>query len=419
LITLYPYQEDGVNFLCDPRYRGRLLADDMGVGKTIQAIAACARLNAQRVLVLCPKQVKKHWKEEFHKMGYRGVGINTLATPICIWNYDLLSQDPKRSTADTLFVRLCKLRDQLGPWDVLILDEVHLLANVDSTRTNRVFGIGGLASEQNSIAKKVLGLTGTPILKSPADFYPMLRTLWPWAFRDCQSFRDFGYKFCGGHFEGPSFVCTEATNIPEFKKRLEGFMLRRTKADIYGVNRVVPRLLKIKLPIDLRSFEWGEDNHITARRVSAENKIPELLEALGVLAEHHGKLVVFCHHKSVMQQIACFYPNSVIIRGGQTPTQRKQQIDAFTHGTRKLLVIQIRAGGTGLDGLQQICNTGMFVEDDWTPAQIEQAMGRLDRNGQTRPVTFYFVAVNHSDIEDRMREALERKRKITHDVLDN
>lgn len=413
MLTLYPYQEDGVRFLCDPRYSGRLLADDMGVGKTIQAVAACARLGAKRVLVFCPKQVKKHWQTTFRELGYRNVGINSLGSPVTIWNYEHLSR--KESQGEHLIRALNRIITQLGPYDVLILDEVHLLANVDSARTHAIFSNYGLWNH----GKKVFCLTGTPVLKSPADFYPMISRLWHQRFADCRSFTDYAYTFCDAHFEGPTLVVSGASNIPELRRRLEGFMLRRTKMDIYGVNRVLPRILKIKLPIDLRGVEWQEDNHITARRVSAETKIPELLESIGVIAQYHDKLVVFCHHQSVMDKIVCFYPDSVIIRGGQSPNVRRGNIDAFTLGTRKLLVIQIRAGGTGLDGLQKVCSTGMFVEDDWTPAQIEQAMGRLDRNGQTRPVTFYFVSAEHSEIEARMQEALSRKRQIAAEVLSN
>lgn len=142
-----------------------------------------------------------------------------------------------------------------------------------------------------------------------------------------------------------------------------------------------------------------------------------MLETLGVLAQHHGKIVVFVHHRSVIQKIACFYPNSAIISGGQTAIQRKAALDSFIGGSRPMLVIQIRAGGTGLDGLQKVCSTGVFIEDDWTPAQIEQAMGRLDRNGQSVRATFYFVSAAQSDIEARMKEALDRKRKISQEVL--
>lgn len=413
MITLYPYQEHGVQFLCDPRFRGRLLADDMGVGKTIQAIAACVRMNARRILVLCPNQVKKHWKTQFQEMGYKYAGINTHMAPVSIWNYDHLSQDIKRTNRMHLYNAIHQSSERYGRYDVLILDEVHLLANFDSARTRMVFGYKGI----QELANKVICLTGTPVLKSPSDFFPMISSLIPERFRDCRGFRDFGYKFCNGHMEGPHFVTTGASNVEELRQRLDGFMLRRTKADIYGDNRVLPRLLKINIPIDLRAFEWQETNHVSARRASAENKTPALIESIGALAEHHGKLVVFCHHKSVMEMIGSFYPGSVIIRGGQSPTQRKEQIEAFTTGSRKLLIVQIRAGGTGLDGLQAVCNTGMFIEDDWTPAQIEQAMGRLDRNGQTRPVTFYFVAAQQSDIESRMQEALARKRKIADEVL--
>lgn len=407
MITLDPHQREGVAFLSHPDYAGRLLADEMGLGKTMQAVAACAELRAQKILVLCPKLVRQHWKDHFKQFEYSNVGINTLATPVSIWNYDMLSH------GGNLAKRIHKLAASNGGFDVLILDEAHLLANHDAKRTMQVFGIGGLYTT----ARRVMCLTGTPVLSSPANFYPMISRLWAHAFKDCRSFYDFAYKFCDAHYEGDRLVTTGSSNIEEFAKRLRGFMLRRTNVSVYQAH-TPPKLLKIHMPLDLRGVEGEAENHITARRLGAEAKVPELLDTLGILAKHHGKLVAFCHHKKVMELVVQHYPHCAIICGGQTPTHRKQSIDRFIHGSHQLLVVQIRAGGTGLDGLQRVCNAGIFIEDDWTPAQIEQAMGRLDRRGQERPVVFYFVSVQASDIEGRMQIALAKKREIVKTILE-
>lgn len=410
-MELYEYQKPAVDFLCDPRFPNRLLADDMGVGKTLSAVHACRRLGASRILVLCPATVKQHWANTFRGEGYTNVGVNSLNTSVCIWNYDHLSRS--QSGSFSLYETIKRMNKAGSGYDVLILDEAHYLASGNSKRTQRVLGKGtGLYT----VARKVFALTGTPILSGPRDFYPLLNALWPDALYDCHGYEAYARKFCAAHFEGSHFEDSGASEVEELALRLNNFMFRRTRQQVLG-DWVPPSVYKITAPIDLQRLEFDQENHITARRVSAESKTPEALETIAAVLKHHGNLVVFAHHRNVLQQIVARFPMAAIIEGGQSIAQRKQMIDSFVRGFRKLAVVQIRAGGTGLDGLQAACSTGMFLEQDWTPAQIDQAMGRLDRNGQLDECTFYFVEARGSDIESRMRAALERKRAAARGIL--
>ena len=56
-------------------------------------------------------------------------------------------------------------------------------------------------------------------------------------------------------------------------------------------------------------------------------------------------------------------------------------LDEFIRGSTDILVASIQCAGTGVDGLQSVCNSAVFLQLPWTSTEFEQAIGRLDRDG--------------------------------------
>ena len=83
--------------------------------------------------------------------------------------------------------------------------------------------------------------------------------------------------------------------------------------------------------------------------------------------------------------------------------------DAFKSGESKLMLMSLRAGN-GIDGLQHVCRTCVFEELDWSPGVIDQNIGRVQRDGQTDPVTAY-ILVSESGSDPVMTEVLGVKRE--------
>ncbi len=103
-------------------------------------------------------------------------------------------------------------------------------------------------------------------------------------------------------------------------------------------------------------------------------------------------------------------------RLGASTSQKNAAAEAFMSGKTDLLVISLRSGA-GLDGLQARCCTVVFGELDWSPGVHHQVIGRLDREGQTRPVTaLLLVAEDGSD--PPMMEVLGLKASEAHQVID-
>lgn len=75
--------------------------------------------------------------------------------------------------------------------------------------------------------------------------------------------------------------------------------------------------------------------------------------------------------------------------GSETPAAKAESIRRFLRGDSRVLIMSLRSGA-GIDGLQEVCSTIVFGELDWSPGVHRQAIGRLGRPGQTRPVIAYF-----------------------------
>ena len=135
-IDLLPYQKTGAAFLAGRERAG--LFDDMGCGKSAQAISACDLVNARRILIICPASVREVWSGELKKFGKIPRRI-TKAEKISDLNLWL------RGKTDVLLVSY----DRAARWskhfdhhmaEVCIFDEAHYLKSPQAQRTRALLG---------------------------------------------------------------------------------------------------------------------------------------------------------------------------------------------------------------------------------------------------------------------------------------
>ncbi len=190
---LSPFQVAGVDYVLS--MGNTLIADQPGLGKTMQAIAVANEMQAERVLVLCPANIRLQWCERIRSWttmkwpftvypilhGRRGVH------PTAEWT--VISYDLARS--EVIWKQLAK-----GRYDLLILDEAHYLKTIDARRTRTVFGRhDGHAQAAQALAERssrILALTGTPLPNRPREAYTLARGLCLGA--DTRVLTDFGIK---------------------------------------------------------------------------------------------------------------------------------------------------------------------------------------------------------------------------------
>ncbi|GGM23167.1 Hint domain-containing homing endonuclease [Dactylosporangium sucinum] len=115
-----------------------------------------------------------------------------------------------------------------------------------------------------------------------------------------------------------------------------------------------------------------------------------------------------------INELRDFYPT--LYTGTESPAEKQRSVELFKAGTSRVLMMSLRSGA-GLDGLQDYCNVVVFGELDWSPGVHAQAIGRLNRDGQTEPVLAYFM-VSDDGSDPPMAEVLDLKRQQADPLVD-
>jgi len=511
--------------------KNTLIADEMGLGKTVQAIGIVnANPEPKNILVLCPASLRLNWEREWKKWSvHQGlipyVVLNTDAIPsfaqVVICNYDMLIT---RSTLKNVFAAIAKyvqagiteddgknpytdgtgmlrkpIFDQLmeREWDYLVTDEAHYLKNPKAQRTGFVLGTKekkakpatrttkakpaeparpGLVSR----AKHFIPLTGTPILKSPLEIWPLLNALDPVAFGN---FFAFAKRYCNAYQKTVGrgktvWDFSGASNLEELQERMRGtVMVRRLKKDVLKDlpakrRQIIPLMVngaasaveeeneafeqhqatitELRIQAELaEAAANGEDapkdgtepsdeqkayiaavrklNDATRasftamarqRHATAVKKVPAVLEHLhGMFEEGVDKIIVFAHHHDVINAIAKDFGHEAVVLTGETAMHDRQAaVDRFQADPTCKLFIG-NIMAAGVGLTLTAASHVVFAELDWTPANITQAEDRAHRIGQTNSVLIQHLVFDGS-LDARMAAYLVIKQDIADRSLD-
>ena len=408
-------------------------------GKTIQAIGLINLKNLISILIVCPKSVKINWQRELEKwlVTKRKIVIIDYGKPdlffydIVIINYDQLVKWQHRL--------------QEKKWDLIIADESAKLKN------SRAKWSKAMAKIINRGERKLF-LTGTPILNRPIELLNQLVLLgseiggnwFKFVTRYCRAYKDrFGWQVKG------------ASNLEELQTRLRTeVMIRRLKVDVLpDLPPKVRQIIELTGQYDVqvnneqearKSYltnkrevkkdmrRWKGANEVkykdavkrlqgieqvaitemsTLRHETAKAKLPEALIHIAEAMENEDKILVFAHHRDIIEAINKKYKKeSVVIYGGTSQNNRQKAIDAFqTDEKTRLFIGSITAAGMGITLTK--ANTVIFAELDWTPANITQAEDRSHRIGQKKMVLVQHIVVPGS-IDAKMAKMLIRKQEV-------
>lgn len=452
------YQKGGIAY--GMKRQNVLIGDDMGLGKTIQAIGIFnASPEMKKVLVICPASLKLNWKREFAKWSVRSVSIevikpNTKLFPvsdIVIINYDSLKK--------------WHIEIRATEWDYMIIDEAHYLKNGKAIRTKEIFGFQKTGKPEETVtpivAKKTVCLTGTPIPNRPAEGWTLFHALAP------ETFKSWGYymkRYAAGVQTKYGWDVSGASNLEELQEKLrESIMVRRLKSDVLKElpakrRQVIEITVDKSIPAVEKQWEmWNEkEEKLTDLRVQLEvSKVSEdmevykmtlklLEEAIGVsfqdmarlrhelgvekvpyAIEHIqecfesgvNKIVVFAHHKDVINKVAEAFPGiTVIVNGDISIENRQKAVDSFQNDQNiKLFIGNFQAAGVGLTltaSSHVIC-----IEEDWVPGNITQAEDRCHRIGQLNSVLVQHLVFENSLDVEMVRRVIE-KQEIIEKALD-
>lgn len=386
-LALRPYQEVGRDFLAARRHA--LLADEMRVGKTPQAILAAAKLGVDSALVVCPAIAVPQWQAEWRRWH-----PGPLPRKLEVVSYDKAKRDAKRL--------------KLGYWDVVVVDEAHFAKNPEAERTKLIYGKDGLGWH----ASRLWALSGTPATKHAGELWPMLRAFGVVG----MTFSEFTQRYCQHDWTG-RIVGTNVARIPELKAILAKIMLRRTRKE------VAPELADIEfdflniaeadvdLPEGALDALAAEDNtSLQQERIAvAMAKAPTLENEIVFAVENEllEKAVVFGWHieplTNLSQRLQARGIGVGLITGKTTPAQRQWVQERFKDGSIRVVIANILAAGTAID--LSAASHGYFLELDWVPGNNMQAANRLVSMEKKEPVSFDVLTWPGS-MDDRVQKVL-------------
>ena len=436
-----PCQIEGVKFLEEIDGKG-LITDEMGVGKTLQAIGyAKIHPELRPVLIICPASLKLNWAREIERWtGDSSIEILYGMTPYPVrkanWyiiNYDILGRDGRTKEEINL-----KKRKYVVGWvnelikmkiAIVVADEFQLIAN---SGTDRTVSTKTIVKQLKDV--KIIGLSGTPINNRPREFYTVLNLVAPKIF---PSRYNFERRYCDPKFNGFTTVCNGATNIEELHELIKPLMIRRLKKDVL---KELPPKRKIILPLELEEvqrknynnaegefLDWLEDNY---RNYVMVQEHLEKLKQIAYLAKRNSvlawiddflssgeKLVVMTYHKIAMDDIySKFKKIAVKIDGSTKASDRQKAVDDFQNNPDiKLFVGQIIAAGVGIT--LTAASTLAFVEYSPVPAHHAQAEDRIHRKGQTESVSIVYLTADGT-VETKIAQTLVSKSKVISRLVD-
>ncbi len=440
---LYPYQQEGVNWLlfCRDHGFGALLADDMGLGKSCQIIALLHvhyhLNNTNPSLLVVPTSLVNNWINE----------INKFAPHLSVYVHH--SSRRKKSSAEFLKT---KADIVITTYNTLVNDEKILYS------ISYDYGIIDEAQYQKNPSSKVsrclsrmpanhkVAITGTPIENSALDLWSHFNFINPGLLGSQKYFSEYYLK----ELTGDSKLVSE-----KLRKTIKPFVLRRKKEQV--ISDLPEKLIFTKYfdmdyeqqkLYDITKNSYKSSVLSSIRDNNAANSRTTVFEALLRLRQiaNHPRLAFNNVHCSsgkftaLYEQLRC-----VVIEGHKalvfssflktlhmlkellessgirtlyldgSVKDRMSLVDEFQNSfEKKVFLISLKAGGVGLT--LTAADHVFIVDPWWNPAAELQAMDRVHRIGQKKRV-FVYKMITKNSVEEKILLLQERKNMLKDNIL--
>ena len=417
---LRPFQRAGVAYALWSRRC--FIADEQGLGKTVEALATLEAADAFPAVVVCPASLKLNWRREIERwLPHRSVTVVSgtsgahEAADLVVLNYEI--------------VHAHRTRLALRQPRALVLDESHYVKNPRARRTQAVRRlVGALAPDALRLA-----LTGTPVMNHPEELIAQLRVLG--RLEEFGSGARFARRFQGAgaeerihwHLRRTCFVRRlKADVLPQLPAKRQVVVpvaldnereYRLAEEDVVKWLREQPLdlgELESRVAAALRAERLAQLN--TLRRLAARGKLGPALAWVEDFLASDEPLVVFAGHREVQELLLERFPEALHLLGRDSLAQREAAVQAFQDPAGpRLIVCATRVAGQGIT-LTRASNVA-FLDLEWTPAMHDQAEDRLHRIGQHDAVTAWYLLAAET-IDETMIELIARKRGIVGAVTD-
>lgn len=474
--TLKNYQAEAVAWLESQLGTG-LLAEEQGLGKTVEVMAYAHKNNLFPMLVVLPNTLKLNWRNEIIAMTGTRYRVNVVGTtyskaalaqraerhpnvvytkrptPGCdiyLINYDILSANVE--TLEELDLKF------------MAVDESHKIKNPEAKRTKaymrlatgeveeKVRGGGRQTRVVGKPVPRVVLMSGTPMVNRPNELWTTVSSLARYV-PQFSTWAKFAWRYTSPVNNGYGWNFSGSSNLDELHTLLsQHLMLRRLKQDVL---KELPSKVFRTIPLEFDRSEYDRvqdafegvdwrggleamirlgsnvpksDERIVAiqklREVAALSKLNSAVEWIRDYTENGEKLVVFAHNRQVIDHIKgaleqdASYKGAVgVIYGGVSPEDRAEAVRRFQEDANsRVILVSISAGGFGLT--LTAASAVAFVQLPWSPGEIQQCADRVHRIGQASNSVTIFTLVAECTIEESISEMLFNKGQVLDAGLD-
>ncbi len=410
---LRDYQIEGVNWLKSNKFG--ILADDMGLGKSVQTIKAMESLFdeglIQNCIIVAPLSLQRNWENEITKWSPH-------------LKFQRLTSSDRSDTAilkilgssKILITNYENLRNSSEyfkniDFDLMIADEVHKIRKSDSQISQAIFDFK---------KKRFWGLTGTPIENNVEDLLTLI-----------------------SHLTGRKVDPKNKNRSPlMLLETLKPYILRRLKSQVLSE---LPEVTEIDYPVELVSEQaelyreiWKKRHEISieegsyfsvlsklrkicdgTRDSSFNSKIQSAGEIVKKVKESSEKVIVFSYYLDPLYAM-----QEYLIKNGINYVKffdvdvehREESVKQFKEDPSiTVFLASSRIASEGLTLTE--ANNVIFINRWWNPSSNSQARDRVVRIGQERPVTIFNLFCAET-VEERVTEILHEKNEIYSKVTD-
>ena len=470
----YPHQIYAAGRVLQAMQGKGLLADEVGMGKTIEAGLILKELHdyrklVQKVLIIVPASLCFQWQYQmFDIFDFKFVNaswqkserkdevwdfLNEKYKDIVFTNYDLVISSYEKAMREEEKIKQTK-------WDLLICDEAHKLRN-------RKY-VYQLLKEINP--RYILLLTATPIHNKLEDFYNLTDLVRPGFFGTFSNFKKEFYVDSSGRklknrekfelIKNQVMVRQRVSeiNLPIPERMVKSLISDASKEELefhqavkdflswkYDfIERYLPEVQRQAEKLELIQMGMRANSSPTAIKITLERKLekvgslgievekrlkglfnlvskilyPSKTEELKNILEYHlpqDKVLIYTIYEDTQRYLSKVLEEMGIkflpFGGYMKPKERANNIRLFNEDPEIQVLLSTDAGSEGLN-LQQACHTLINFDLPWNPMRMEQRIGRLHRIGQTHKVLVYNLAVRGS-IDEKIIARLYDKIGLT------
>lgn len=434
--TLLPHQEIGFDWVLKNEYGGCILSDDMGLGKTVTTIAVLCKEKVKTLLVV-PLALISQWQSEItrHSSGF-SLSIYSGqkrkpdwdATDIVITTYGTFLSDFKKYGFITDFW-------VQGGFQRIVLDEAHKIKNPESVSYDAL----KIFIEQTKIPRQIF-LTGTPICNEIEDILSLFR-LMSCPDKTYQELKQRVLRRTKEQVLQSQLPAIQVMDIPkclskdskqgkyyhwaeEYKMPFLSKILRTRQCA--NEAKLIPKIVVSRVNVEADAIESLGLQEKDKKPIRLEpiieseigQKLTQMMEIVNAVPRDE-KIVIFSCWRSMLhcaQSILDTYSiQSRLYHGLMNSAERQQVVQEFYENPEvRVMLVSLKAGGCGLNLVS--ANHVIVLEPYFTWADEKQAIDRVYRIGQTKPVSVYKLWAT-STVEDWMRDLQESKRRIAIEVL--